>query len=92
MIKKLGRQKKFQYIILLIVFSTVITAGCLELKWKSKQNLGFDGERALLDVQHQVSLGPRIPGTAGHDQGPQDRPIPGRTGTQEDEGNRLAPA
>ena len=68
MIKKLGRQKKFQYIILLIVFSTVITAGCLELKWKSKQNLGFDGERALLDVQHQVSLGPRIPGTAGHDQ------------------------
>ncbi len=68
MIKKLGRQKKFQYIILLIGFSTVITAGCLELKWKSKQNLGFDGERALLDVQHQVSLGPRIPGTAGHDQ------------------------
>ena len=68
MIKKLGLQKKFQRIILLILFSTVITAGCLELKWKTKQNLGFDGERALLDVQHQVSLGPRIPGTPGHDQ------------------------
>jgi len=68
MIEKLGRQKKIQHIILLILFSTVITAGCLELKWKTKQNLGFDGERALLDVQHQVSFGPRIPGTPGHDQ------------------------
>lgn len=68
MTKELGRQKIFQYIVLLILFSTVLTAGCGELKWKTKQNLEFDGERALQDVQHQVSLGPRIPGTTGHDQ------------------------
>jgi glutaminyl-peptide cyclotransferase len=28
----------------------------------------FDGSRALQDVEHQVSLGPRIPGSSGHDQ------------------------
>jgi glutaminyl-peptide cyclotransferase len=28
----------------------------------------FDGSRALADVEYQVSLGPRIPGTQGHDQ------------------------
>ncbi|MEE8357528.1 MAG: M28 family peptidase [Anaerolineales bacterium] len=38
------------------------------MKWKAKQNLEFDGERALQDLKHQVSLGPRIPGTSGHDQ------------------------
>jgi Zn-dependent M28 family amino/carboxypeptidase len=29
--------------------------------------LSFDGERAYTDVQTQVSFGPRIPGTPGHD-------------------------
>ena len=28
---------------------------------------GFDGQRALADVNHQVSLGPRTPGSPGHD-------------------------
>ena len=28
--------------------------------------LNFDGERAVLDVQTQLSFGPRIPGTQGH--------------------------
>jgi len=68
MIKKLVYLNKFQFIVLLILLSTGLTAGCVELNWKTKQNLGFDGERALRDVQHQVSLGPRIPGTPGHDQ------------------------
>jgi hypothetical protein len=65
---KIFRLKNIQYIVILMLFSTVLTAGCGELKWKRKQNLEFDGERALQDVQHQVSLGPRIPGTSGHDQ------------------------
>jgi Zn-dependent M28 family amino/carboxypeptidase len=30
--------------------------------------VSFDGSRALADVQTQVDFGPRIPGTAGHDQ------------------------
>ncbi len=68
MIKKLVYLNKFQFIVLLILLSTGLTAGCVELNRKTKQNLGFDGERALQDVQHQVSLGPRIPGTPGHDQ------------------------
>ncbi|MCJ7718272.1 MAG: hypothetical protein MUO54_17365, partial [Anaerolineales bacterium] len=31
-------------------------------------NPGFSGERAFRDIQYQVSLGPRIPGTSGHEQ------------------------
>ena len=68
MINKLVYLNKFQSIVLVILLFTGLTAGCVELNWKTKQNLGFDGERALQDVQHQVSLGPRIPGTPGHDQ------------------------
>jgi len=68
MIKELGRQKILYFIVILILFSIVLNAGCLGLKWKAKQNLEFDGERALQDLKHQVSLGPRIPGTPGHDQ------------------------
>ncbi len=33
---------------------------------REKSNDKFDGQRALLDVQTQVALGPRIPGTDGH--------------------------
>jgi len=68
MIKELGRQKILYFIVILILFSIVLNAGCLGLKWKAKQNLEFDGERAIQDLKHQVSLGPRIPGTPGHDQ------------------------
>ena len=32
------------------------------------QNTAFDGERAYRDVQYQVSLGPRTPGSPGHAQ------------------------
>lgn len=32
------------------------------------EQVKFDGTRALRDVEHQVSLGPRIPGSDGHDQ------------------------
>ncbi len=36
--------------------------------WKQKTTVtDFDGARALADVQLQVSFGPRIPGTEGHD-------------------------
>lgn len=54
---------------LLILFYLVIgtAAGC-GLKTGESLNGGgkFDGERALGDVQDQVELGPRIPGTDGH--------------------------
>ncbi len=35
---------------------------------REPDSVSFDGSRALADVQMQVDFGPRIPGTAGHDQ------------------------
>ncbi len=35
---------------------------------RKPDSVSFDGSRALADVQTQVDFGPRIPGTAGHDQ------------------------
>jgi glutaminyl-peptide cyclotransferase len=35
---------------------------------RQPDSVSFDGSRALADVQTQVDFGPRIPGTAGHDQ------------------------
>ena len=33
-----------------------------------QEAISFDGSRALQDIEYQVSLGPRIPGSPGHDQ------------------------
>jgi len=35
---------------------------------RQPDSVSFDGSHALADVQTQVDFGPRIPGTAGHDQ------------------------
>jgi Iap family predicted aminopeptidase len=35
---------------------------------RQPESVSFDGTRALADVKTQVDFGPRIPGTAGHDQ------------------------
>ena len=52
-----------------IIFVTVIfSAGCSENTKTEKEIPGFEGERAYSDVEYQVSLGPRIPGTPGQDQ------------------------
>lgn len=47
----------------IIIFATI--GGCSTL---AKQKINFDGQRALQDVEHQISLGPRIPGSAAHAQ------------------------
>jgi Zn-dependent M28 family amino/carboxypeptidase len=45
----------------------MISTGCSSIKRIEKKIPDFDGERAFKDVQYQVSLGPRIPGTLGQD-------------------------
>lgn len=43
-------------------------AGCQVFKMNQKEFTGFNAERAYQDVEYQLSLGPRIPGTLGHEQ------------------------
>jgi len=41
--------------------------GCQTLIMDKKDVGGFNGEKAFRDVEYQLSLGPRIPGTIGHE-------------------------
>jgi hypothetical protein len=52
----------------LVVSTLIILCACQNLPQVGLNQEGFDGERAYQDVIYQVSLGPRIPGEAGHDQ------------------------
>ena len=42
--------------------------GCGDVNYGPKELAEFDAERAYRDVEYQLSLGPRIPGTPGHSQ------------------------
>ncbi len=43
-------------------------SGCQPLKKAQKDLVEFNADRAYQDVEYQLSLGPRIPGTSGHEQ------------------------
>ncbi len=43
-------------------------SGCQPLKKAQKDLIEFNADRAYQDVEYQLSLGPRIPGTSGHEQ------------------------
>jgi Zn-dependent M28 family amino/carboxypeptidase len=60
--------KIFLLTYLFILVTAIFSAGCSEYNETENEIPGFDGERAYSDVEYQVSLGPRIPGTPGHDQ------------------------
>lgn len=45
----------------------IVSAGCQLVKPVAAEPLVFSGELAFQDVQAQVDLGPRIPGTSGHE-------------------------
>ncbi|MCD4803309.1 MAG: M28 family peptidase [Anaerolineales bacterium] len=60
--------KLFLLTCLIILFTVIFSAGCSEYNEIEKEIPGFNGERAYSDVEYQVSLGPRIPGTPGQDQ------------------------
>jgi len=58
---------KFLLLGLIQLFVITFAAGCSLMNRTEKTFPVFDGERAYEDVKHQVSLGPRIPGTLGQD-------------------------
>ena len=51
---------------MLIVLANL--SGCKALKRAQKDLAEFNADRAYQDVEYQLSLGPRIPGTSGHEQ------------------------
>ncbi len=67
MLIKTNSPKLFPLLILILIFPIIFYTGCTVIKQAGKNIPNFDGERAFKDVQYQVSLGPRIPGTAGQD-------------------------
>jgi glutaminyl-peptide cyclotransferase len=66
--------KSWLYISFFILFVSIIAGGVslrfYQLRAAQKILLPnyFSGERALLDIEKQLAMGPRIPGTPGHDQ------------------------
>lgn len=56
----------FQIFVILIVLANL--SGCQPLKKAQKDLVEFNADRAYQDVEYQLSLGPRIPGTFGHEQ------------------------
>lgn len=57
--------KTITTITLILTLAVVISGGCNSL---SNSDIKFDGQRAYQDVEHQVSLGPRIPDSVAHTQ------------------------
>jgi glutaminyl-peptide cyclotransferase len=63
-------------IIYLISVLVLLQLGMSIVNWRKselrpinhQEPIRFDGDRALRDVEFQVALGPRIPGSPGHDQ------------------------
>ncbi|MCD6426430.1 MAG: M28 family peptidase [Anaerolineales bacterium] len=57
-------------LILLIAIMTIVVglSGCQTLKISERDLPIFNAERAYRDVEYQLTLGPRIPGTIGHEQ------------------------
>jgi Zn-dependent M28 family amino/carboxypeptidase len=57
-------------IILFFIIAVMLLgiSSCQTIKWRQKDLLTFNMERAYRDVEYQLALGPRIPGTAGHAQ------------------------
>ena len=55
----------FQIFLMLIVVANL--SGCQPLKKAQKDLVEFNADRAYQDVEYQLSLGPRIPGTSGHE-------------------------
>jgi hypothetical protein len=63
------RNKSLVYIslITLIIFFLLAFVACRPVKKASGKYQRFDPERAYSDIHFQLSLGPRIPGTIGHE-------------------------
>jgi len=55
----------FQISFIIIALGTI--TGCVPLKKAQKDLVEFNADRAYQDIEYQLSLGPRIPGTSGHE-------------------------
>jgi len=53
--------------LIILVFFLVSLSGCQVTKRSQKDLPIFNAERAYADIEYQLSLGPRIPGTKGHE-------------------------
>lgn len=55
---------------ILILFGLLLAAASAfaYLKYTNSKVIPFDGQRALAHIEEQLSFGPRIPGTPGHEQ------------------------
>jgi len=54
-------------VILMAIILVALGMAILYAKLREEENAGFSGELALKDIVYQTSLGPRFPGSAGHD-------------------------
>jgi Zn-dependent M28 family amino/carboxypeptidase len=54
------------FLISAVVWVVIGLMGCSDVNYEPKELAEFDGERAYRDVEYQLALGPRIPGTPGH--------------------------
>jgi len=61
--------KPLKLILLTAIFTILVgLSGCQTLKISERDLPVFNAERAYRDVEYQLTLGPRIPGTIGHEQ------------------------
>lgn len=63
--------KKRAFFVSIIIIAILVVAGTAAFVLSSRQPstpLAFNGDRAFADVQYQVGLGPRIPGSQAHAQ------------------------
>ncbi len=67
-IMELAKYQTNNILILTLVVVLASLSGCQTLKKSQKDLPLFNGERAYGDIEYQLSLGPRIPGTQGHEQ------------------------
>jgi glutaminyl-peptide cyclotransferase len=61
------QKRNLVIIISLIAIGLLLSGGAFTLYWfRAKTTSSFSAQQAMQDVQYQVSLGDRIPGSAGH--------------------------
>ena len=69
-------RKRNLYLLLLGVFVSILIVYLVgNGRWFGRTDVSFDGQHAMRDVQYQVSLGARIPGSQAHS----ESEIPART-------------
>jgi len=62
-----GNRTFEQFLVIAIFIVLVGMSGCQTLKMTQEDLPVFNAERAYRDVEYQLSLGPRIPGSIGHE-------------------------